>query len=119
MLQDPQNVPHGGNDVPLPRVGSTNPGKVGTFRSADDTFELKVTQNQTAGRYRREVRLNHKTISTDPLDDSRLNVSSSIIFTVDEPKIGYTNEELANLSAALVAWINVPENLGKLLGGEI
>nr|UJQ84952.1 MAG: hypothetical protein 2 [Leviviridae sp.] len=118
MYADPQSVTVNAVAVPLPRQGSTQPDRIGTFANADGTFQFDIRQNKTSNRFRREVRLTQKKVAADPLTAINKEISTSVMIVVDEPRWGFTDAELGYLTTALTAWFTNP-NRDKLLGGEL
>lgn len=118
MYADPQSVTVNGVAVSLPRQGSTQPDRLGTFATPDGTFTFDVRQNKTAQRFRREVRLTQKKVAADPISTLNKEISTSVILVVDEPRWGFSDTELSYLTAAVVAWFT-NANRDKLLGGEL
>ncbi len=117
MYADPQTVTVNAVPVALPRQGSTQPDRLGTFASADGLFQFDVRQNKTSNRFRREVRLTQKKIAADPISSLNKEVSTSVMIVVDEPRWGFSDTELSYLTAGLIAWFT-NANRDKLLGGE-
>lgn len=118
MYADPQTITVNAVAVPLARVGSASPERVGSFSNSDGTIGLVVTQNKTAGRFRREIRINQRKIAADPISAVNKEVSTSIIFTIDEPRTGFSDLELGHLVTALKTYLT-DANRDKLLGGEL
>lgn len=120
MYADPQAVTLSGTGVSLPRVPSAAPTRIGAFQSADGNLAMSVHQNQTANRFRREIRLTQRKIAADPISATNKEVSASIIIVVDEPKVGFSDAELTALWNALSANVQAGTNAQfvRLLGGE-
>lgn len=119
MYVDPQTVTVNAVAQTLPRQGSATPDRIGTFATADGTFTFDIRQNKTANRFRREVRLTQKKIAADPFTSINREVSTSVMFVVDEPRSGFSDTELQYLSDAVRTWVGTGSNLTKLLGGEL
>ncbi len=117
MFADPQTLTINAVATAMPRMGSSSPNTLGVFRSADGKFELNVRQFQSASRFRREVRLTQKKDATDPYNAQVKEVSASVIITVDEPKLGFTDTELGYVVDALKAWYDATAR-GRVLSGE-
>lgn len=120
MYADPQSVTIGAVTSSLPRVPTTNPTRVGQFASSDGNIILSVTQNQTANRFRRDIRITSRKIAADPISAVNKEVSTSVIFTIDEPKFGFSDAELLELYEGLVAYLAASTDVAvtKVLGGE-
>ncbi len=117
MFADPQTVTVNSVEKTLPRQGTTQPDRLGSFATADGAFQLDVRQNKTAARFRREIRLTQKKVAADPLSAINKEVSSSVMIVVDEPRWGFSDTELGYLTDALEALFDSTVR-GKLLGGE-
>lgn len=117
MFADPQTLTIDSVATTFARQGSANPERLGKFRSADGTMEFEIRQNTTAARFRREVRLTMKKVAADPISALNKEVSASVIMVIDEPRWGFTDTELGNLSDAVEAWWDSTSR-AKLLGGE-
>lgn len=102
----------------LPRVGSSTPESRGSFQTSDGNVSFEIRQNSTSNRFRREVRLTQKKVAADPISAVNKEVSASVIIAVDEPRIGFSDTEIAYLTSAIVAWFTAG-NRDKLLGGEL
>ena len=118
MYADPQSVTVNSVAQSMPRQGSTQPDRIGTFSTADGTFTFDVRQNKTNNRFRREVRLTQKKIAADPISALNKEISSSVMIVVDEPRWGFSDTELGYLTAGILAWFT-NANRDKLLGGEL
>lgn len=118
MYADPQSVTVNAVAQSMPRQGTSQPERVGTFSTADGTFTFDVRQNKTNNRFRREVRLTQKKIAADPITAVNKEISTSVMIVVDEPRWGFSDVECGYLTAALLAWFT-NANRDKLLGGEL
>lgn len=118
MYADPQSLTVNAVAKTLPRIGSAQPTKVGKFQTADGEFDFRVSQYDTASRFRREVRFTQRKVAADPISAVNKEVSTSVVITVDEPKWGFTDTEVGYLTSALIAWFTAG-NRDKLLGGEL
>lgn len=118
MFADPQSVTVNAIAKSMPRISSSNPTKSGLFSTPDGDFQFTVSQNATASRFRREVRLTQSKVAADPISAVNKQVSTSVIITVDEPRWGFSDTELGYLTSGLVAWFTAA-NRDKMLGGEL
>lgn len=118
MLADPQTVTIDATPYTLPRVGSKQPNRLGTFQNQDSGLELTVRQDITSNRFRREIRLTQKKVAADPISAVNKEVSASAIIVIDEPRWGFTDAELSDLHAALVARVD-QSTLDQVLDGEL
>lgn len=120
MFADPQSVTVDGVTSSLPRVPTTNPTRVGQFQSSDGNIILSVHQNQTANRFRREIRLTERKIAADPISALNKEVSASVILSFDEPKVGFSDADLLALYEGLLTHVADSSDLAitKTLGGE-
>lgn len=115
MYADPQSVTINSVPVSLPRVNiGTNEA---TYRSADETVQMRIAHQENKGRKRRMVRLDQTVIAADPLTAENASQKAGIYLVVDEPKFGFADEDLDHLVDALIVWLS-SANIAKLLGGE-
>lgn len=115
MFADPQSVTINATPVSLPRIAVGN--QEATYRSADETVQLRVSHQDSKGRKRRMVRLDQTTIAADPLTAENTSQKAGVYLVIDEPKYGFADEDLDYLVDALVAWLS-SANIAKMLGGE-
>lgn len=118
MYADPQSVTVNAVAQSLPRQGTASPDRIGSFATADGTFQFDVRQNKTSNRFRREVRLTQKKVAADPITTLNKEISSSVMIVVDEPRWGFSDVELGYLTSAIISWFTAG-NRDKLLGGEL
>lgn len=118
MYADPQSVTINAVTNTLARIGSASPDRRGSFQTSDGNISFEVRQDSTNSRFRREVRLTQKKVAADPISAINKEVSASVIIAIDEPRIGFSDVEVAYLTSAIVAWFTAA-NRDKLLGGEL
>lgn len=121
MFVDPQVVTVAAVPLTLPRVGSGNPTRVGTFQDGDQINTVTINQNSTANRFRREFRFSRKKVAADPVSAVNKEVSASVIIAIDEPRVGFTDQELIDIFTGVVTALQANTNgkLKQLLGGEL
>lgn len=115
MFADPQSVTINAVPVSLPRVAIGNGDS--TYRSADETVQMRISHLATKGRKRRMARLDQTVIAADPLTAENKSQRAGVYIVVDEPDFGFDDADLDYLADALIAWLT-PANIAKLLGGE-
>lgn len=116
MLADPQSVTINAVATSLPRTQQGAAQNVYTSADGNTTFTTK--QNQTASRFRREVRLAQKKIAADPISAVNSEKGLSVYLVVDEPRSGvFSDAEIGYLIDALKGWLT-SANYNKVLGGE-
>lgn len=115
MFADPQSVTINAVPVSLPRVvvGSSE----ATYKSADETVQMRISHQTSKGRKRRMVRLDSTIIAADPLTAENSSQKAGVYIVIDEPTFGFTDTDLDYLVDALTAWLS-SGNVAKLLGGE-
>lgn len=118
MYADPQILAILGTATSLTRRGTAQPERLGTFRDPEGTISFDVRQNSTNNRFRREVRLTRKKVAADPFTAINKEVSASVMIVVDEPRNGFTDAELGDLTNSIINWFS-DQNRDKLLGGEL
>lgn len=121
MFTEPQTVTVGGGAKSLARIGSPQPQRKGVFATADGVYTYNVSQDVTANRFRREVRLTSSKVAADPVSAVNKQVGASLIIVVDSPRWGFSAVELEDMYTGLVANLEAGTNanLKKLLGGEL
>lgn len=115
MFADPQSVTINSVPVSLPRiaVGSSE----ATYRSADETVQMRISHQSSKGRKRRMVRVDKTVIAADPLSAENSSQKAGIYLVIDEPTFGFADADLDYIVDALIAWLS-SANIAKLLGGE-
>lgn len=118
MYADPQTITINGVASTCNRVaiGDMN----ATYRSADETVQLRVSHREAKGRVRRMARLDQTIIATDPLSSEQDYASAGVYLVVDEPKVGFTDAQLQYIVTALTTWLTASSNANttKLLASE-
>lgn len=115
MYADPQSVTINTVPVSLPRVLVGN--QEATYRSADETVQVRISHQNTKGRKRRMVRLDQTVVAADPLTAENFSQKAGIYLVVDEPDFGFTDAQLGYLVTALKDFLSAGA-ITKLLGGE-
>lgn len=100
MFADPLNLRVAGVVTPFNRVQSDK--TTNTYRTSDGSYELRVSQYESKGRNRRELRISQTKVAPDPYTAINKDVSASFIITMDEPKYGFSDSDL--ISLALITW---------------
>lgn len=115
MFADPQSVTINAVPKSMPRikVGATD----STYRTADETFQMRISHQTTKSRTRRMVRIDSTVIAADPLTAINSSQTAGVYLVVDEPKFGFADADLDYLVDGLVAWLTAG-NIAKLLGSE-
>lgn len=112
---DPQSLTLNGTPIPLPRINSGQ--AIGVFTNENEGLSLRVKQQTSERRYRREVRLQIDKTATHPITGLNTAVSASVVLTIDEPRFGFTDNELLAHVNALMGW-STDANISRVLGGE-
>jgi len=116
MLADPQSVTINAVATSLARTSQGATQNI--YTSADGKTLMTTKQNQTAARFRREVRLAQTKIAADPISAVNKESGVSVYLVVDEPRSGvFSDAEIGYLIDALKAWLT-STNYNKVLGGE-
>jgi hypothetical protein len=115
MFTDPQSVTVNtvATDLPRIKVGDQN----ATYRSADETLQMRVSHQSTGSRNRRMVRLDQTVIAADPLTSVNTSQTAGVYLVIDEPNFGFDDVDLDHLVDALVLWLT-SANIAKVLGSE-
>lgn len=93
--------------------------RLSVYATADGNATLTVRQDKSANRFRREIRLSTRKVAADPISAQNKEVSASMILVVDQPKFGYTLNELQQLFFDAMTYANTATNRAKLIGGEL
>lgn len=115
---DPQSVTINAVAISLPRTGAGS--NAGTFTSNDGLVKIDVSSSY-GKRVRRQLRLQHSKISSDPLNTAQNQKYSMTTYIVtDTPVSGYTVTEQKQIVDALVAFLSASSGakVTQLLGGE-
>lgn len=114
-LADPQQITVDTTPVDLARIGqSLNEGK---FKDGSGEYSLSVTHTQNS-RYRHSAQLRWDDVVSNPLvPDQNVAVFASVGLTINAPKNGLSNAQVAELADAFVAWLT-PATVAKLIAGE-
>jgi hypothetical protein len=115
MLADPQSVTINGAATSLPQTVAGPQQNV--YTSADGNIAFTVRQTSSASRFRREVRLSQLKIAADPISGLNKQLGTSVYLVIDEPRSGFTDQEIGYLIDALKGWLT-SANYNKILGGE-
>lgn len=115
MLADPQSVTINAVPISLPRISMGV--SESTYRSADETVQMRVSHQETKGRKRHMVRLDKTVIAADPLTAENASQKAGVYLVIDEPSFGFTDADLDYQVDALVAWLTAA-NIAKVLGSE-
>lgn len=115
MFADPQSVTINAvaTDLPRVKVGDGN----ATYRSADETIQMRISHQYTGTRKRRMVRLDQTVVAADPITTENKSQSAGVYLVIDEPSFGFSDTELDYLVDALALWLSAA-NIAKLLGSE-
>lgn len=117
MLSDPQSITINAVAKSLPLTGTGPTERV--YTSSDGAFTLRVKQNVTRNRFRREVRVEQSKIAADPLTAVNQQVGASVYIVIDEPRSGFTDAELGYLVTGLHDLVETSGFVNKILGGEM
>ena len=82
----------------------------GVFVYSDDTEgvnqTVRIQQNTTKQRFRREVRVSRDKIAQNPLTGVNQEVGASVYLVIDEPRIGFTDSELNDMAISLTKFLS-------------
>jgi len=116
MFADPQSVTVNAVAQSLPAI--SREGKKSVYQKNDGSYTLTISHDTNTKRERHLVRLDHRKTVSDPLTPANnVDVSASVYVVIDNPITGFTDTELSNDAAGLLAWYNAT-NVGKSLGLE-
>lgn len=118
MFTDPQSITINGVASTLNKISSGDMNS--TYRSADETVQLRISHRAAKNRVRRMARIDQTIIATDPLTTEQDYQSAGVYIVVDEPRVGFSDTQLQYVVSALIAWLTASTNANttKLLGSE-
>lgn len=104
MLSDPQTITINAVPTTLNRIVS---GELrGVFADATNELKLTISHQSSKGRVRRMVRLDKQAIVADPLTAVNDYETLGVYLVVDEPEVGFSDTDIANVIAGFFAWYN-------------
>lgn len=112
---DPQTVTIDSTPYTLNQVKSD--GYRSEYLSADETYKLTISHQESKGRTRRMVRLDQRVVATDPLTSVNEYKSLGVYFVIDEPEYGFEDADIADVVAGLWAWADATA-VGKVLSNQ-
>jgi hypothetical protein len=115
MFSDPQSITVNSVAKPMPRIktGSTD----STYRTADGSFSMRISHQETKSRSRRMARIDQTIVAADPITAINKSQSLGVYLVVDEPLFGFDDTAISYVVTALKDWLTSP-NILKLLGSE-
>lgn len=118
MYADPQTITINATPYTCNRVALGD--MAATYRSADETVQLRISHKAAKDRVRRMARIDQTIVATDPLTSAQDYESAGVYIVVDEPKVGFSDVQLQYIVTALVSWLTASTNANttKLLGSE-
>jgi hypothetical protein len=114
MLSDPQGMVINGTTHSF---ALTKPGVNQNVYEVGNGFSMTTKQNVTSTRFRREVRLSSAKTAADPISTVNKEIGASVYLVIDEPKWGFSDEEIGWFIEGLKSWL-ISANYNKLLGGQ-
>lgn len=118
MFADPQTITINGvaNTCNRVALGDMN----ATYRTADETVQLRISHKTAKNRTRRMARIDQTVVATDPLSSEQDYQSAGVYIVIDEPKVGFSDAQLQYIVTALTTWLTASTNANttKLLGSE-
>lgn len=115
MLTDPQTITINSVPYTLNRVSTGDLRSI--YQTADGNRKLTVSHQFSKGRVRRMVRLDTRAIVADPLSAVNDYEDLGIYVVIDEPEVGFTDTEIADVAAGLFAFYNAAM-VAKVLGSQ-
>lgn len=116
MFADPQSVTV--NAVAQSLAAISREGKKSVYMKSDGAYTMTISHDVSTKRERHLVRLDHRKTVSDPLTPANnVDVGASCYIVIDNPITGFSDTELKDDVAGLLAWANAT-NIGKVLGLE-
>lgn len=112
---DPQVVTINAVAQSMPRIQTE--GGSSTYRTADETLQMKISHQSSKSRVRRMVRVDKTVIAENPLTAVNSSQKLGVYLVIDEPIFGFTDADIDYVVDGLVGWLT-PANIAKVLGSE-
>lgn len=116
MFSDPISITVDSTPVSLPRVATE--GQSATYKSADETYGLKISHQTSKNRTRRMVRLDSFLVAADPLTSVNAYQQSAVYLVIDHPTYGLPDATVMDGVNALLDLLGTAGVLDKVMGGE-
>lgn len=117
MFDNTLTVLRGAVSTAFSRKPSTNP-TVGVFKNPLGTEIIEIRQKSTRNRTRSEFVITTRKVATDPLTAVLSEVSMSVGFYVDQPKVGFTSVEALGSFNSTKDFLNAANNFVMLHSGD-
>lgn len=114
-LTDPQTITVNTVAKTLNRIKTE--GMSSEYATDDEVFKMRVSHQDSKGRTRRMVRVDHRVVAADPLSSIQEYKTSGVYLVIDEPEFGFTDAEIDYDVQALKGWLSTA-NVLKVLANQ-
>lgn len=114
-LTDPQTITVNTVAQTLNRIQSD--GLKSIYVTADEVYKFTVSHQESGKRTRRMIRIDKRVVAADPLSSINEYKSLGIYLVVDEPEYGFTDDDIYDVLAGLIAWLT-EVNVLKVLASQ-
>lgn len=114
-FSDPQTVTINTVDKTCNRISTS--GMKSVYQTADEEVKLTISHQEAKGRTRRMVRLDQRTVATDPLSSENEYKTLSAYLVIDEPEYGFTDTLIDYLVQALTGFLS-SANVAKVASNQ-
>lgn len=115
-LADPQTVTVNAVAQTLNRIKSD--GLRSEYSTADEVYKFVVSHQEAGkGRTRRMVRIDKRVVAADPLSSVNEYKTLGSYLVIDEPEYGFTDDDIYDVVAGLLAWLS-EANVLKILASQ-
>lgn len=115
---DPVSVTLDSTPISLPRVSSD--GRSSLYSAADESLKMRISHQESKQRTRRMVRLDQRIIAENPFTSLNEYKTLSCYLVIDEPEIGFNDDQICDLIVALTNFLTASTNASayKVAGGQ-
>lgn len=114
-LATPQSITINAVEEDYHRISEDKSSSI--YQTSSGDKRLTVSHQETKTRFRRMARLDVTEIAADPLTAENSYQSASAYIVIDEPKVGFSDEDLEDYVDALKLWLT-SANILAVLGSR-
>jgi len=92
-------------------------GMKSIYATADEVYRFTISHLESGKRTRRMVRVDKRVVAQDPLSSVNEYKSLGIYMVIDEPEYGFTDDDIYDVVAGLLAWLT-EANVLKVLSSQ-
>lgn len=87
------------------------------YATADEVYKFVISHQESGKRTRRMIRIDKRVVATDPLSSINEYKSLGLYVVIDEPEYGFSDDDIYDVAAGLIAWLT-EANILKVLSGQ-